>query len=62
MSIEVTHGEPSYPPAEGFHNFEVVEVTTRGNAIDVWWSCIDCGARRYRSIRIPTGKCAEVTA
>ena len=60
MSIEIIHDEPIVQ--EGFHNFDVIMVRAVGNRIDVWWRCIDCGKRRYRSIRVQSGRCVEVEA
>ena len=60
MSIEVIRNEPVVQ--EGFHNFDVIKVRTVGNRIDVWWRCIDCGKRRFRSVRVQHGKCVEVKA
>jgi len=58
MSIEVIHAEPV--GIEGFHNFDVIKVRAVGDTIETWWRCIDCGKRRYRSVRVQGGRCMEV--
>ena len=60
MSIVIEPRE-SYPIPEGFHEFRVIKIEPWRNGIDVHWSCVHCGAKRYRSIRVKSGQCVEVT-
>ena len=59
MNIEIVPRKTHLIP-EGFHEFQVIKIEPWDNGIDVHWSCVHCGAKRYRSIRVNGGECVEV--